>query len=81
SSGGYTIEGVPNEHQIDLNVGYFYLHEEPGQSDQLKVRLINQANQEKILQVKVTNGNTNSNGLIDYTGKIKAHKSLVTPMT
>ncbi|WP_242384887.1 DUF916 and DUF3324 domain-containing protein [Enterococcus faecalis] len=81
SSGGYTIEGVPNEHQIDSNVAYFYLYELPGQTDQIKVNLINQSDQEKTLQVKVTNGNTNSNGLIDYTGKIEDHDSLEIPMT
>ena len=25
ANGGYTIEGVANEHQIDPNVNYFYL--------------------------------------------------------
>ncbi|MGM9902766.1 hypothetical protein A5844_002183 [Enterococcus sp. 10A9_DIV0425] len=81
SNGGYNIEGVANERQIDPNVSYFYLHELPGATDQLQVKLINQTDSEKILQVKVTNGNTNSNGLIDYTGKLKDHQTLKTPLT
>ena len=81
ANGGYTIEGVANEHQIDPNVSYFYLREEPGAVDQLKVKLINQSDAEKTLHVKVTNGNTNANGLIDYTGKLADHKTLNTPLT
>ena len=81
ANGGYTIEGVANENQIDPNVSYFYLREEPGAVDQLKVKLINQSDTEKKLQVKVTNGNTNENGLIDYTGKLDDHKTLKTPLT
>lgn len=79
--GGYTIEGVPNEHQIDKNVGYFYLEEQPGEKDQIKVKLINDSTKEKILTVKVTNANTNLNGLIDYTGKLKDDPILKTPLT
>lgn len=81
SAGGYTIEGIPNSHQIDKNAGYFDLNEQPGSMDKLKLKLINQSSQEKILQVKVTNGNTNSNGLIDYTGTLKDHVLLSTPLT
>ncbi|MFP7291535.1 DUF916 and DUF3324 domain-containing protein [Enterococcus hirae] len=79
--GGYTIEGVPNEHQIDKNVSYFYLDEQPGTKDQIKVKLINDSSTEKTLDVKVTNANTNLNGLVDYTGTLKDHKSLKTPLT
>ncbi|EHK9949837.1 DUF916 and DUF3324 domain-containing protein [Enterococcus faecium] len=79
--GGYTIEGVPNEHQIDKNVSYFYLNEQPGEKDQIKVKLINDSNSEKILNVKVTNANTNLNGLVDYTGTLKDHESLKYPLT
>ncbi|HGF8211682.1 TPA: DUF916 and DUF3324 domain-containing protein, partial [Enterococcus faecium] len=35
--GGYTIEGIPNEHQIDPASGYFYLDEGPGSKDEIKV--------------------------------------------
>ncbi|MBK5028601.1 DUF916 and DUF3324 domain-containing protein [Enterococcus faecium] len=81
SQGGYSIEGIANEHQISSDVSYFYLYETPGSTDQLKVKLINQSDSEKILQVKVTNANTNSNGLIDYTGKLPDHQTLKTPLT
>ncbi|MDN3202355.1 DUF916 and DUF3324 domain-containing protein [Enterococcus faecalis] len=81
SAGGYTIEGVTNSHQIDKNAGYFDLHEQPGETDELKVKLINQSSQEKTLQIRVTNSNTNSNGLIDYTGTLKDHRLLSTPLT
>jgi len=79
--GGYTIEGVPNEHQIDKNVSYFFLEEQPGEKDQIKIKLLNDSTEEKTLNVKVTNANTNSNGLIDYTGTLKDHASLKTPLT
>ncbi|MEC5317303.1 DUF916 and DUF3324 domain-containing protein [Enterococcus casseliflavus] len=79
--GGYTIEGVPSEHQIDKNVSYFYLDEQPGAKDQIKVKLINDSESEKILEIKITNANTNSNGLVDYTGTLEDHKSLKTPLT
>lgn len=80
SAGGYTIEGIPNPHQTDPTIGYFDLHESPGEKDQLKVKLINQSTHEKKLSIKVTNGNTNSNGLVDYTGKLENHHSLKVPL-
>ncbi|MDQ8322411.1 DUF916 and DUF3324 domain-containing protein [Enterococcus faecium] len=79
--GGYSIEGIPNEHQIDKNVSYFYLDEQPEEKDQIKVKLINDSSSEKTLEVKVTNANTNLNGLVDYTGTLKDHDSLKTPLT
>lgn len=79
--GGYTIERIPNIHQIDTNLGYFYLCEQPGTQDQLGVKLINSSNQEKLLTIKVTNANTNVNGLLDYTGTIKDNKDLKLPLT
>ncbi|HHJ5066841.1 TPA: DUF916 and DUF3324 domain-containing protein [Enterococcus hirae] len=78
--GGYTIEGIPNEHQIDKNVSYFYLEEHPNDTDQIKVKLINDSNDSKVLNIKVTNANTNSNGLVDYTGLLKDHKLLKEPL-
>jgi len=48
-NGGYTIEGALNEHQIDKNVSYFYLDEQPGIQDQIKVKLINDSATEKTL--------------------------------
>ncbi|MFC0760692.1 WxL protein peptidoglycan domain-containing protein [Enterococcus faecalis] len=66
-AGGYTIEGIPSDHQLDKTVSYFYLKENPGEKDQVKVKL--------------TNANTNSNGAVDYTGKIKDHASLKDPLT
>lgn len=80
-AGGYTIEGIPSDHQLDKNVSYFYLKENPGEKDQVKIKLTNDSDKEKILEVKLTNANTNSNGVIDYTGKIKDHASLKNPLT
>ncbi|MBE9855619.1 DUF916 domain-containing protein [Enterococcus faecalis] len=80
-AGGYTIEGIPNEHQLDKNVSYFYLKENPGEKDQVKVKLTNDSSEEKTLEVKVINANTNLNGLIDYTGQLKDHSSLKSPLT
>ena len=72
--GGYSIEGIFNEHQIDKNVSYFYLDEQPGEKDQIKIKLINDSSSEKTLEVKVTNANTvakNANGWWKITnGKV-----------
>lgn len=79
--GGYTIEGVPHSKQLDKNVGYFYLKENPGEKDSIKLKLINNSNEDKILQIKVTDANTNSNGIVDYSGNLKNHDTLETPLT
>lgn len=81
SIGGYTIEGVPHSKQLDKNVGYFYLRENPGEKDSLKLKLINNSSEDKTLQVKVTDANTNSNGIVDYSGNLKNHDVLKTPLT
>ncbi|MFT0189756.1 DUF916 and DUF3324 domain-containing protein [Candidatus Enterococcus avicola] len=80
SAGGYTIEGIPNSHQIDPDSGYFDLAESPGEKDQLKIKIVNESNHEKKMSITVTNGNTNSNGLVDYTGELKDHSSLINPL-
>ncbi|EOH91428.1 DUF916 and DUF3324 domain-containing protein [Enterococcus villorum] len=79
--GGYTVEPVPNSHQIDPDLGYFFLCEKEGTKDCLGVKLINSSDQTKVLKVVVTNANTNYNGLLDYTGKIKDNKDLKQPLT
>ncbi|WP_337247719.1 DUF916 and DUF3324 domain-containing protein [Enterococcus hirae] len=80
-AGGYTIEGIPNDNQIDKNVTYFFLNEQPGEKDKIKVKLVNDSDEEKILEVKVTDAATNSNGLIDYTGSQKNNESMKIPLT
>lgn len=80
-AGGYTIEGIPSERQLDKNASYFYLKELPGETDQVKIKLTNDSEKEKTLEVKITNANTNSNGLIDYTGQVKDHPSLKNPLS
>lgn len=79
--GGYTIEGIQKENQLDPKVGYFYLHENVGSEDSVKVKLINSSERDKRLNIKITNANTNGNGIIDYTGNLKDHSSLKTPLT
>lgn len=81
SGGGYTIEGIPDAHQIDDNVGYFFLEEPVGSTDQIKVKLVNDSTSDKTLVVKVTNANTNVNGIIDYSGSLPDHPRLETPLT
>lgn len=79
--GGYSIEGLPNSHQIDKNAGYFHLYEKPSEEDQIKVKLINDSEEDKHLLIKVVDGNTNINGDIDYTGTLKNHPELTQPLT
>lgn len=78
---GFTIEGVPNEKQIDKDVGYFYLKENPGNTDEIKVKLVNDSDKPKTLLISVVDANTNINGAVDYTGVLKNHSSLKTPLT
>lgn len=78
---GFTIEGIPNDNQVDKNVGYFYLNEAAEAVDDVKIKLKNNSDEDKILLVKVVDANTNVNGLVDYTGKLKNHSSLKTPLT
>ena len=52
--GGYSVEGIPNEHQIDKNVSYFFLHEQPGEKDQIKIKVINNSDKEKTFTIKIT---------------------------
>lgn len=79
--GSFRIEGIPNQNQIDKNVGYFFLKEEPSAKDKLGIKLINDSNKDKTLFVKVVNATTNKNGLIDYTGKLENDNYLETPIT
>lgn len=79
--GGFSIEGLPNKNQLDKNASYFYLHEEPGTKDNLTIKLNNSASKEKKLEIKVVDGNTNSNGIVDYTGSLKNNKALKMPLT
>lgn len=78
---GFTVEGVPNERQVDKNLSYFYLKEEPEQTDEIKVLLTNDSSEDKTLLVNVVDANTNPNGLVDYTGNLKNHATLETPLS
>lgn len=78
---GFTIEGVPNNNQVDKNVGYFYISEVPSATNELKVKLKNSSDDDKTLVIKLVDANTNVNGLVDYTGKLTNHTSLKTPLT
>lgn len=80
-TGGFTIEGIPNDNQIDKNISYFYLHEEPSEEDTLDLKLVNSSNKDMILQVEVSDANTNSNGIIDYSGDLENHEALKTPLS
>lgn len=75
--GGYTVEGVPNDNQIDPNVGYYYLHEEPGERDVIKLKFINTGSELKTLNIQLTDANTNENGIITYTDKYKEKKNTI----
>ena len=79
--GGFSIEGVKNVHQIDDSSGYFYLKENPNSTDKINIKLSNSSSKEKTLEIKVVNANTNSNGIIDYTGTISDNKILRNPLT
>lgn len=77
----FTVEGIPNKHQIDSNLGYFFLKENPGEKDKIGIKLINESDKIQYLNVQVTDANTNSNGIIDYSGKLKNSQYLSDPLT
>lgn len=77
----FTIEGLPNDKQVDADVPYYHLKEEPGEKDHITIKLINNSDKEISLETSITNANTNSNGLTDYTGTRENHKSLKIPLT
>lgn len=77
----FTVEGIPNEHQIDGNLGYFFLKEDPGNKDKIGVKVINEGNTTQKVSIKITDANTNTNGIIDYSGKVKNSKYLTMPLT
>ena len=79
--GGYSIEGVPSDKQLDKNVSYFYLKENPKEKDKIYIKLINSSNKEKKLNIKIVDANTNDNGIIDYTGTLTNNKILKNPLT
>lgn len=78
---GYTIEGVPNSHQVDSNVGYFYLKEGVGETDQIKVNISNSSADEQTFIVKAVDANTNVNGIIEYGDRLSNHSSNKHPLT
>ncbi|MBS6193765.1 DUF916 and DUF3324 domain-containing protein [Enterococcus hirae] len=77
----FSVEGIPNENQLDPDAGYFYLREKPGAQDKIKLEIRNTSSEKKIFIVKVTDANTNTNGLIDYTGQLPNSNELKTPLT
>ncbi|EME8099761.1 DUF916 and DUF3324 domain-containing protein [Enterococcus faecium] len=77
----FTVEGIPNEHQIDGNLGYFFLKEDPGNKDKIGVKVINEGNTTQKVSIKITDANTNTNGIIDYSGKVKNSKYLTMPLS
>ena len=79
--GAYTIAMVPNKNQLVSNQGYYFLHEQPNASDIIKVKIINNSNEDEKINIKVVDANTNKNGIIDYTGTISNLPLLKHPLT
>ncbi|MGM0172909.1 WxL protein host-binding domain-containing protein [Enterococcus sp. DIV0800] len=77
----FSVEGVHNENQLDPDAGYFYLRENPGSQDEIKLTIKNTSSKDRTFTVKVTDANTNTNGLIDYTGQLPNASELETPLT
>lgn len=77
---GFTIEGVPNKHQLSSakKDGYY---EKPDAKDAVQIKLINYAKKKRDLKVTITDANTNKNGVIDYSGDIKNSKYLKNQLT
>lgn len=48
----FSVEGIPNEKQLDPDAGYFYLREEPGSQDKLKLKIQNNSSEKKNIHNK-----------------------------
>lgn len=76
---GFSVKPVTNQHQIDRAAGYFQLLVKPDQTERLSLKVHNQADKTRKIQVTPVSAYTNDNGVIAYkptvTAKLVAKQS------
>lgn len=77
----FSVFPVANEHQVGSDTSYFNLLEEPGEKDILKVKITNPSKEAQKFMVTLTDGNTNDEGQIDYSGTKENSKQLKASFT
>ena len=75
---GFTIEPVYPSTQIDESKGFYFLEVKPGESQDIKLKVISTMKNPRKVTLSVKDAFTNQNGNIDYDGKnFKRDKTLV----
>lgn len=75
---GFTIEPVFPDTQIDESKGFYYLKVKPGESQNIKLRVISTMKNPRKVTISVKDAFTNQNGMIDYDGiDFRRDKTLV----
>lgn len=76
---GFSVKPVANQQQINRATGYFQLLVKPGQTERLSLKVHNQADKTRKIQVTPVTAYTNDNGAIAYkptvTTKLVAKQS------
>lgn len=62
----YTVIPIPSEHQDPEISGYFDMNWAPGEKGELGLAIVNNTNEDKVFELKLNKGLTNSNGVLIY---------------
>lgn len=77
-----SVNAVLPENQFNKQVSYFYLKMEPGDEQEIELKLGNSSNEDQKVEVTLTPAITNDNGIIAYPDDVKkVDSSLVHPFT
>lgn len=77
-----SVNAVLPENQFNKQVSYFYLKMEPGDEQEIELKLGNSSNEDQKVEVTLTPAITNDNGIIVYPDDVKkVDSSLVHPFT
>lgn len=63
---GFSVEAIRGDTQVDESKSFFFVKVEPGQEQQLTLRVISTIDQERKVTIQVKDGFTNQSGEIDY---------------
>lgn len=76
ASSGFSVQPITSKAQRDKSESYFDVIVKPNQSTDLKVKLVNRTKQAIQVKVAVHSGETNDNGMVDYSGLQKKDNTL-----
>ncbi|MGC6769828.1 DUF916 and DUF3324 domain-containing protein [Enterococcus sp. LJL128] len=66
---GFSVQADLPENQLNKEVSYYDLRMQPGQKQEILLRISNTSNQEQTYEINVNQAYTNKNGFIDYEQK------------